>query len=283
MIDFFTYIVPFLKMSLFQIFYYFCFWSTFGWFLEVIVRSIETGGFENRGFLNGAFCPIYGFGVLGVNILLRDFVNYELFMFVFSAIVCTILEWIVGKLLLVLFNTRWWDYSNYRFHSADNLISLESTLFWGIGCVGMMKVAQPLVVKAVSYIPIKLGIALIFLILSMLIIDLIVTVNEVRQLSYNLGKLKELANIFHYSSITVGEKVCDTTLNIKSKYEEQVVQYNLLVKEIKSSRITKAFPNMEHQKYKIRPYNLKEIPLTIREKVSDKVSDAREKISNIRK
>ncbi|MCD7801170.1 MAG: putative ABC transporter permease [Ruminococcus sp.] len=289
-IHFFTYMIPFLHMSLFQMFYYFCFWSVFGWFLEVIVRSVETGAFENRGFLNGAFCPIYGFGVLGVIVLFRGLVNHEVLLFFASAIVCTALEWLVGKLLLVIFNTRWWDYSHYKFKSSDGLVSLASTLLWGFGCVLMMKFAQPLVEKGVSYIPIKLGIVLILLIFAMIVTDTIVTLNEVRELSYNLGKLQELADFFHNSSIMMGEKVSDTTLNLKSKYDQQVVQYNLLVKEIKSSRITNAFPNMEHLKYKIRPYNLKEIPTSIREKVSDKVFDAKErifvakeKISNIRK
>lgn len=282
MVQFFTHMIPFFEMSLFQMFYYFCFWSVFGWFLEVVVRSVETGDFENRGFLNGAFCPIYGFGVLGVIVLFRGLVNHEVLLFFSSAIICTALEWIVGKLLLILFNTRWWDYSHYKIKSSDGLISLASTLLWGFGCVLMMKFAQPLVVKAVGYIPIKLGIVLILLIFSMIVVDIVVSVNEVQELSYNLGKLQELADFFHNSSIAVGEKVSDTTLNLKSKYDQQVVQYNLLVKEIKSSRITRAFPNMEHLKYKIRPYNLKEIPISIKEKVSDKVFDAKEKISDVK-
>lgn len=280
MINFFIHVIPFLEMSLFQMFYYFCFWSVFGWFLEVIVRSVETGGFENRGFLNGAFCPIYGFGVLGVIIFFRNLVNHEVLLFFSSAIICTTLEWLVGKLLLVVFNTRWWDYSHYKFKSPDGLISLPATLLWGFGCVGMMKFAQPLVAKAVSYIPIKLGIALIFFIMAMLIVDIIDTVSEIRELSYNLGKLKELANLLHNSSVSMGEKVSDTTLSLKSKYDEHIVQYNLLVKEIKGYRITKAFPNMEHQKYKIRPNALKEIPLSIKEKVSDTVATAKEKVSD---
>lgn len=282
MVDFFTNILPFFQMSFFQMFYYFCFWSVFGWFFEVILRSIETGGFENRGFLNGAFCPIYGFGVLGVVIMFRGLIEHPIIMFLSSAILCTTLEWLVGRLLLVVFNTRWWDYSNYKIHSPDCLISLPATLFWGFGCVGMMKFAQPVIIKAVDYIPIKLGIILIFFILAIIIIDIVVTINEVQQLSYNLGKLQELANFLHSSSISVGEKVSDKTLSIKTKYDEQVVQYNLLVKEIKDARLTKAFPNMEYQKYKIRPKNLREIPISIKEKVSDTVSNTKDKINNAR-
>jgi uncharacterized membrane protein len=280
MVEFFTHTLPFFQMSLFQMFYYFCFWSVFGWFFEVILRSIETGGFENRGFLNGAFCPIYGFGVLGVIVMFRGLVDRPILMFFASAILCTTLEWLVGRLLLMVFKTRWWDYTNYKVHSPDGLISLPATLFWGFGCVGMMKFAQPMVVKAVSYIPIKLGIALIFFIFAVIIVDIVVTVNEVQELTHNLGKLQELADFLHNSSVSMGEKVSDKTISIKSKYDEQVVQYNLLVKEIKSARLTKAFPNLEDQTHKIRPRNLKEIPLNIKEKVSDTVSNTKDKLIN---
>lgn len=294
MIDFFLYILPFFKMSLFQMFYYFCFWSVFGWFFEVILRSVETGEFENRGFLNGAFCPIYGFGVLGVIVMFRDLVERPVVLFFSSAILCTLLEWLVGRLLLFAFNTRWWDYSHYRVHSPDGLISLPATLFWGFGCVGMMRFAQPMVVKVVGHIPIKLGIVLIFCILAIIIVDIVVTINEVHQLSYNLGKIQELGDFLHSSSTSFGEIVSDKTLSIKAKYDEQVVQYNLLVKEIKGARLTRAFPNMEYLKYKIRPMNLKEIPMTIKEKVSDTIfntkdkfnsvkENAKEKLENIRK
>jgi uncharacterized membrane protein len=252
----------------------------FGWFLEVIVRSVETGGFENRGFLNGAFCPIYGFGVLGIIILFRGLVDHEVALFFCSAIVCTTLEWLVGRLLLMVFNTRWWDYSHYKVKSPDGLISLPATLLWGFGCVIMMKFAQPTIARAVSYIPVKMGTVLIFIILTLIVVDIIDTLAEIRELSANLGKLRELANLMNTSSISVGEKVSDTTLKLKTKYDEQVVQYNLLVKEIKSYRLTKAFPNMEHQKYKIRPSALKELPLSIKEKVTDTVSNAREIVTD---
>ena len=279
MILFFTKSLPFFDISLFQMFYFFCFWSVFGWFLEVIVRSIETGGFENRGFLNGAFCPIYGFGVLGVTTLLRSFVEKEALMFILSALICTVLEWLVGRLLLSVFHTRWWDYSNYKFHSPDGLISLESTLFWGIACVSLLKVLQPMVSKAVSYIPIKFGIVMIFVILTIIIIDIIVTVNEVRKLSYNLGKLQTIGDILDVSSQSVGKKIANNTLNLKSKYDEQVVQYNLLVKEIKSSRLAKAFPNMEYQKNKkIKPSLLKELPTMVSNAVKDKLQETTETV-----
>jgi hypothetical protein len=43
---------------------YFPAYAFLGWCLEVIYASVNTGKFVNRGFLNGAVCPIYGFGAV---------------------------------------------------------------------------------------------------------------------------------------------------------------------------------------------------------------------------
>ena len=46
-------------------------YSFLGWCAEVAFAACCEGRFVNRGFLNGPICPIYGFGVLGVVLLLE--------------------------------------------------------------------------------------------------------------------------------------------------------------------------------------------------------------------
>ena len=43
--------------------------SILGWVMEVTLKFIQYHRFINRGFLIGPYCPIYGFGVVGVTIL----------------------------------------------------------------------------------------------------------------------------------------------------------------------------------------------------------------------
>ena len=43
--------------------------SILGWGMEVTLKFIQYHRFINRGFLIGPYCPIYGFGVVGVRIL----------------------------------------------------------------------------------------------------------------------------------------------------------------------------------------------------------------------
>ncbi len=143
--------VTILGMTLFDMFFYFCFWSVIGWAIEVVDMTIETGEFQNRGFLNAPFCPIYGFGVILVYGLLSPIEN-PFILFFTSMILCTIIEFVVGFGLEKVFHNRWWDYSHMKFNFMG-YICLRNSLLWGGGCVIVVKYVQPFVAKAVSFIP----------------------------------------------------------------------------------------------------------------------------------
>ncbi|MBP1567476.1 MAG: putative ABC transporter permease, partial [Oscillospiraceae bacterium] len=103
--------VDFLGNTVFELYFYFLWWSVFGWFLEVVDRTLETGGFENRGFLNGPICPIYGFGVIIITHVLAPLKGNILILYVLSVAICTSFELFVGVLMEKLFHAKWWDYS----------------------------------------------------------------------------------------------------------------------------------------------------------------------------
>jgi len=148
--------ISFLDNTVFELFYYFLWWSVFGWFMEVIVRTLETGGFENRGFLNGPICPIYGFGVIMITHFLAPFKETILPLYILSALICTSFELFVGILLQKLFHAKWWDYSEERFN-YKGFICLRISLLWGIGSVLVICVVQPAIEKVVAKIPFLAG------------------------------------------------------------------------------------------------------------------------------
>ena len=47
-------------------FVYFVIFSFFGWIYESIYCTIKSKRWENRGFLYGPLCPIYGAGGVGI-------------------------------------------------------------------------------------------------------------------------------------------------------------------------------------------------------------------------
>ena len=57
--------------------------------------TLETGEYQNRGFLNMPICPIYGFGVLMV-VIFRPISHTIIPLFFTSGILCTVFELAVG-------------------------------------------------------------------------------------------------------------------------------------------------------------------------------------------
>ena len=86
-----------------QFLWLFLFYAFLGWCAEVAYAAVKTGTFVNRGMVNGPVCPIYGFGVLLVLLLLRPLVFHPPLLFLGAALLTTLLEFLCGWLLEKLF------------------------------------------------------------------------------------------------------------------------------------------------------------------------------------
>lgn len=230
-----------LNDTLFEVFYYFCWWSVFGWFLEVVVRTLETGGFENRGFLNGPFCPIYGFGVTIITHILEPIQDNFFILYISSSLICTSFELLVGILMQKIFHTKWWDYSHEKFN-YKGFICLRIALLWGVGSVLVIRVVHPVILKAIHYIPHTAGNVIAAFIVFFILIDLGATLADVRNFNRRLKQVDTIGKILHDKSIALGENISDEVLSLNSKYER-------LSEQIRNSRIVKAFPTMKPSKY----------------------------------
>lgn len=230
-----------LNDTLFEVFYYFCWWSVFGWFLEVVVRTLETGGFENRGFLNGPFCPIYGFGVTIITHILEPIQDNFFILYISSSLICTSFELLVGILMQKIFHTKWWDYSHEKFN-YKGFICLRIALLWGVGSVLVIRVVHPVILKAIHYIPYTAGNVIAAFIVFFILIDLGATLADVRNFNRRLKQVDTIGKILHDKSIALGENISDEVLSLNSKYER-------LSEQIRNSRIVKAFPTMKPSKY----------------------------------
>ena len=95
---------------------YFLF-SVLGWVWESIYCTAKEKKWQNRGFLYGPLCPIYGAGAI-IGLLYWD-LNASgiipdlswLGVFVAGFIVSMILEYPTSYILEKKFNARWWDYT----------------------------------------------------------------------------------------------------------------------------------------------------------------------------
>ncbi|MGN0551898.1 MAG: putative ABC transporter permease [Oscillospiraceae bacterium] len=231
-------IIPFIGYSLYQMALMFCFWAFIGWCIEVCYMTIETGEYQNRGFLNMPICPIYGFGVLIIAVFSRPIADKPILLFVISLVLCTTLELVVGLGMEKLFHTRWWDYSHERFN-YKGYICPKISICWGLGCVLVIKVVQPLVEAAANKIPFRFGIAFITVMGVLVAIDLTASLCAVANLNKRLKQIDDISALMLKGSIKIGEKLATETNEVLEKYEKLLV-----IKDRQTERFLRAFPNI---------------------------------------
>ena len=72
-------------------------YSFAGWALETVLASLKQKKFANRGIINGPFCLVYGFGGFFITAFTRELTG--IWLFIGSAIVASLVEWIAGHLI----------------------------------------------------------------------------------------------------------------------------------------------------------------------------------------
>lgn len=158
----------------FYLIIYFFIYSILGWICEMIFCYVTNNQKENRGFLFGPYCPIYGFGGLIIAYALIPFRDNIFLIFIFSIIISSILEYITAYSLEKIFNKKWWDYSNRRFN-INGRVCLGNSLLFGILGVITIYIIHPIIVDLITSIPTYFAPITAIIILLMLITDLYFT------------------------------------------------------------------------------------------------------------
>ncbi len=213
--------IPFIEFSLYEMFHMFIFWSFVGWGTEVCYMTLETGEYQNRGFLNMPICPIYGFGVIMVTVFFRPLSHTMIPLFFVTSILCTSFELFVGLGMEKLFHARWWDYSHEKFNFRG-YICLKVSILWGVGCVTVVRFVQPMVELAINKMPVKMGFAFVLIWSALLVIDIVASLSAVRKLNYRLKQLDEISKIMLLSAEKIGGTLSQKTLEGKEKYDQAV-------------------------------------------------------------
>lgn len=128
-------------MTFYDLLWYFTIYSFLGWCSEVIFATVTTGKFVNRGFLNGPVCPIYGFGMSLVLLVLLPFSDNIPLLFIGGALLTSAIELVGGWALKKFFHTTWWDYSNQPFN-LGGYICLKFSILWGLCVVVVIRIVH---------------------------------------------------------------------------------------------------------------------------------------------
>ena len=261
-----------MKMNIISMyFFYFSVYSFLGWICETTYCAIIDKKYVNRGFLKGPVCPIYGVGAIIVIVTLTPVADNILLLFLCGMIFTSILEYLTGFLLEVIFNLKWWDYSNYKFNIKGRVCLLNSILF-GVLSVITVKIINPAITKTIESIPDNISIFICILLGTVFMVDTVITGYRILQLS---GKLQEINVLYQeikdrseiYKDIVQqsiekldelmeNEKIIHTKElinSLKIKWENAIVKNKSVNK-----RIFKAFPNIRSLKYNTYLDRLKE-------------------------
>ena len=169
-----------LSKYIFRFFIY----SIVGWIWETLYNIATQKKWQNRGFLYGPLCPIYGVGGVSITLVINAFIRikgapptwYQ--MFAISFVGSAILEYSTSYVMEKLFHAIWWDYSNMPFNINGRICLPASTLF-GLAGVGILygpyvwmnnliAVIPPLAVEIIGYIAVAMVVCDVTLTVSML-------------------------------------------------------------------------------------------------------------------
>lgn len=136
------------------IFYFFTA-SVCGFLWEVLLFFIKEGHFRNRGFLYGPWLPVYGTGSVLMYLLLFKLKRQPIKVFLYSLLIGTSLELMIGWILDYFWELRYWDYTDSPLN-FQGYICLTSAL--GIGIAGALWICllSTLLQKLWFYIPEKI-------------------------------------------------------------------------------------------------------------------------------
>lgn len=196
-------------------------YSFLGWVMEVTLTLITDKKFVNRGFLLGPCCPIYGCGCILLYLLLHNYTNNILVLFILTMFTCSLLEYITSFLMEKIFKLRWWDYSQMKFN-INGRICLETMTPFSILGVLAIKFATPFFITNINKLSEKTILIISIILITLFIIDVIISLTIVFKLKFVSKNIKK-----------------DSTLDIKNAIKK-FIKNDIYVYE----RIIESFPNL---------------------------------------
>ncbi len=244
-------------------------YSFMGWVFETAICTVRSGKWDNRGFLYGPICPIYGTGaviiLIIINITASIGITLQLWqIFIISILGSALLEYVTSFGLEKLFHALWWDYWNWPLN-INGRISLFTSL--GFGFIGLLIVyyIAPITDNIITFVdPIIIeGLSLIFA--SLLMMDFTLTVTAL----HNFDRL--VINTGEAFNRNMDKLVSDTfqkTESIKNGLIEKGRDINSRI-DLLTKRTRAAVRRIKILRYK-GDENVNEILRAIKEKKGEK-------------
>lgn len=144
-------------------------YSFFGWVWETGLKSVQMKKYVNRGYLNGPWLPIYGFGALLILFVTLPFKANKWMVFFSGMVVASIFELLVGVAMETMFHVRYWDYTKVPFN-IRGYICLPVSFCWGVLALVLVYIVDKPIYHLTTMLP-TMAIYIIDVLLSLAFID----------------------------------------------------------------------------------------------------------------
>lgn len=211
--------------------------SVVGWVYESIYALVVTGKWENRGFLYGPLCPIYGFGVVGIVVLAKAYLIYAHATYTWWQIAIVaffgsmLLEYFVSWLLEQLFHAYWWDYTDMPLN-INGRTCVPAGILFALGGVGAVEIISPWWDSLMAPVPLNAIEAAAFIIVFLIAADATLTVSELTAIQEQVAfaskafhaRADELTGTLVDKTSTAAETVASKLAEQKDRLQEDVLQ-----------------------------------------------------------
>ncbi len=235
------------RYSVFDILFFFYVYGFFGWIYESIIVSVKSRKPVNRGFVKGPFLPIYGLGASVILIATKPFVDYPAAVFFAGMTAATILEYIAGYILELLFKVRYWDYTG-KFGSIKGYICLISVIIWGFFSNLMVYVIHEPVEKLRNAVPNEILYVILAVISVIFIIDTVIAFKKAFDVKNLIVKTERLRN----NIIDIEQKLSayDKREEINAQILKRRKEINDVINDLKQKRgkLRKNHPRLDISK-----------------------------------
>lgn len=134
---------------LFTYYAYFVVYSFIGWVWETVITTIDTGVFQKRGFLDVPILPIYGVAITFIVFLFYKRGFSIPMIFLGSALITSIQEFVTSWILERVFDQVLWDYSQMRFQ-IQGRVCLIGTITFGVASVLIVELVHPIIEHSIT-------------------------------------------------------------------------------------------------------------------------------------
>ena len=207
---------------------YFVF-SVLGWIWESIYCTVKERKWQNRGFLYGPLCPIYGFGSI-VALLVYDLISFGIIhqlswwmILIIGFFFSMVLEYPTSYILEKLFHARWWDYSDLPLNINGRTCVITS-LGFGIGAIIIMNYLIPSYEQALVIIPASIIAISCVIFVAIHSSDITLTISHLTNFQKNIDEMEE---IFQSKMTETVDKIFERRSKLYGKTLSRIASFKM--------------------------------------------------------